>query len=351
LRGSFGEPWDHEGATMTSASLDRLLAVLVVLMAATGLMSLRSGRPEDAWLFILHGLGAGVLAVAVALKIRRSVPRAVGGRHWWWLGIGLLISIGVVASLAAGYLWVALGQIVWLDVAGLARWTLLTVHAWIGLVLVPLVVIHLLPRRWRLLRPASGSVRRTRDRLLTRRSLLVGGGLLGVALGLRGLTDAVEAVRGGQRRFTGSRWLPTGGVPPATTFFGEPAPVIDAAGWRLGVGDTTFALDDLRALGSTTQTGVLDCTSGWALETDWQGVPLAAVLERAGVASDADVIVRSATGWATVLPADEVAGCLLAWGCAGNELPVANGAPLRLVAPCRRGLDWVKWVAEIERVA
>ena len=45
---------------------------------------------------------------------------------------------------------------------------------------------------------------------------------------------------------------------------------------------------------------------------------------------------------------EELAGCLLAWGCAGAELPAANGAPLRLVAPDRRGLDWVKWVGEVQ---
>jgi molybdopterin-dependent oxidoreductase-like protein protein len=333
---------------MTSASLDRLLAVLVVLMAATGLLTLRAGRPEDAWLFVVHGIGAGVLAAAVVLKVGRSVPRAVDGRRWWRLGLGLLVSIGVVATLVAGYLWVALGQILWLDVAGVVRWTLLTVHAWIGLVLVPLVVLHLIPRRWRLLRPAPGSVQRTSGRLLTRRSLLVGGGLLGVAVVLRGVVDAVEVVRGGQRRFTGSRWLPAGGVPPATTFFGEPAPAIDLGRWRLEVGSATLELDELRALGGTTITAVLDCTSGWALETDWRGVPLAAVLERAGVPRDADVVVRSVTGWATALPGDEIAGCLLAWSCAGSDLLAANGAPLRLVAPGRRGLDWVKWVAQIE---
>ena len=335
---------------MTSASLDRLLAVLVVLMAATGLLTLRAGRPDDASLFVAHGIGAGVLTVAVALKIRRSVPRAVGGRHWWRLGLGLAISVGVVAALAAGYLWVAIGRIVWLDVAGLARWTLLTVHAWIGLVLVPLVVIHLLPRRWRLLRPAPGSLQRTRDRLLTRRSVLIGGGLLGAAVGLRGLVDALEIARGGQRRFTGSRWLPAGGIPPATTFFGEPTPAFDRAGWRLRVASTSFSLEDLRAIGDVTSTAVLDCTSGWALETDWQGIPLAAVLDAAGYRRDGDVLVRSLTGWATQLPPDELDGCLLAWGCAGADLPAANGAPLRLVAPGRRGLDWVKWVAEIEPV-
>jgi DMSO/TMAO reductase YedYZ molybdopterin-dependent catalytic subunit len=335
---------------MTSASLDRLLAGLVVLMASTGLLSLRAGRPEDAWLFVAHGIGAGVLTVAVALKIRRSVPRAVGGRRWWRLGLGVAISLGVIAALAAGYLWVALGEIVWVDVAGLVRWTLLTVHAWIGLILVPLVVIHLLPRRWRLLRPAAGTLDRARSRLLTRRSLLVGGGLLGAAIALRGVAAAVEIVRGGQRRFTGSRWLPAGGVPPATTFFGEPAPSIDQASWRLRVGDRSLALGDLRMIGETSMTTVLDCTSGWALETDWQGVPLATVLEAAGIDPDTDVIVRSVTGWGAQVAPDEVDGCLLAWGCAGADLPAANGAPLRLVAPGRRGLDWVKWVASIEPV-
>ena len=158
----------------------------------------------------------------------------------------------------------------------------------------------------------------------------------------------MEAVRGGQRRFTGSRWLPAGGVPPPTTFFGEPAPALDLAAWRLRVGEASFTLDELHVLGEATVTAVLDCTSGWALETDWQGVSLAAVLDAARAPRDGDVLVRSVTGWAARLAPDESAGSVLAWGCAGAALPLANGAPLRLVVPGRRGLDWVKWVSEVE---
>jgi hypothetical protein len=37
----------------------------------------------------------------------------------------------------------------------------------------------------------------------------------------------------------------------------------------------------------------------------------------------------------------------LATHVAGAPLALGNGAPVRLVAPDHRGLDWVKWVAEI----
>jgi DMSO/TMAO reductase YedYZ molybdopterin-dependent catalytic subunit len=91
-------------------------------------------------------------------------------------------------------------------------------------------------------------------------------------------------------------------------------------------------------------TAVLDCTSGWALETTWRGVPLSSVLD---VPDSGSVRVRSITGWSTVLTAPEARDALLATGVAGGPLPVDNGAPCRLVVPGRRGLDWVKWVDEV----
>jgi DMSO/TMAO reductase YedYZ molybdopterin-dependent catalytic subunit len=76
---------------------------------------------------------------------------------------------------------------------------------------------------------------------------------------------------------------------------------------------------------------------------------LAAVLDEAGADPGAQLVrVRSVTGWYVTLERHELADALLATHVAGEPLPAANGAPCRLVAPGRRGLDWVKWVADIE---
>jgi DMSO/TMAO reductase YedYZ molybdopterin-dependent catalytic subunit len=102
---------------------------------------------------------------------------------------------------------------------------------------------------------------------------------------------------------------------------------------------------DLDALDQVDMTAVLDCTSGWAIETTWRGVPLSAVV---AIPDRGSIRVRSITGWSTILTADEAWTALLATGVAGQPLPLANGAPARLVVPGRRGLDWVKWVTRIE---
>jgi DMSO/TMAO reductase YedYZ molybdopterin-dependent catalytic subunit len=340
---------------MTNAALDRLLAVLVLAAAGSGLATLRAGAPANAWVFTLHAVVAGSLAAAVALKLRRSLPRATRAGRPVRLAVGLLLSLIVVTALGGGYLWIASGQM-----PAIGSMTVLTLHAWAGLVLIPIVAVHLLPRRWRLLRPPAAGVRRTADRRVSRRAALAGGslGLAGLALAGLAVTGAAtlaDRLGGRPSRFTGSRWLPGGGVPPSTTFFGEPAPAVDPATWRLrirGLGgtDRTLSLAELRHHEGQDLTAVLDCTSGWAIETGWSGVPLADLVHEASEPSGRarEVTIRSVTGWSTVLTPDEADASLLAWGVAGRDLPVANGAPLRLVVPDRRGLDWVKWVAEIE---
>jgi DMSO/TMAO reductase YedYZ molybdopterin-dependent catalytic subunit len=85
------------------------------------------------------------------------------------------------------------------------------------------------------------------------------------------------------------------------------------------------------------------------MRTTWRGTPLRAVLDAAGADRTApSVRVQSVTGWNAILERDELDGALLATHVAGAPLKNANGAPCRLVVPRRRGLDWVKWVSEID---
>jgi hypothetical protein len=331
---------------MTTAAIDRLLAVLVVAMAGTGLLTLRAGSVASAWVYVAHGILAGMLLATVALKVRRSVPRAVRSGRRARLLVGLSVTLVAATALSGGYLWVASGEIV-----SIGSWTVLTLHAWLGLALVPLVVVHLVPRRWRVLRPARSDTRAVRP--VPRRALIVGAALGAVGLGGYAAAAAVERLRGGERRFTGSRFLPSGGIPPPTTFFGEGTPPIDPATWSLSVGGRvsrplTLGLTDLHAMGEIDDVAILDCTSGWAIETTWRGIPLRRMLQAAGADPAARaVLVRSVTGWSTSLTIDEAADALLATSVAGAPLPAANGAPVRLVTPGRRGLDWVKWVSEV----
>src|SRR5262245_37839569 len=107
---------------MSGAAIDRLLAVLVAAMAATGFLTLRSGDPAQGWVFVAHDLVGGALVVAIAIKLAQSVPRAVGRRQFARLALGLAVAFLAVAALAGGYLWVASGEPVWVDVGTAGRW-------------------------------------------------------------------------------------------------------------------------------------------------------------------------------------------------------------------------------------
>jgi hypothetical protein len=329
---------------MSSAALDRLLAALLVVQVASGLLTLRSGIPATAPLFWLHGLVGGALLVAAGEKLRRSVGPAIRRRRWRRLALGAVLTLLVAAALAGGFAWVASGRIL-----SIGPWTILTLHVWAALAVIPIVLLHLIPRRFRLLTPPRGGARG-----ISRRTLLSMGVVGALGALVWAASNALDAVQGGTRRFTGSRWLPSGAIPPPTTFYGEGTPEIDRDAWRLAVSGRvenplSLDLNALAALGTEDRDGTLDCTSGWVMTTSWRGTPLSAVLEAAGAdPRAARIVVRSVTGWSTALERHELDGCLLATHVAGERLPAANGAPCRLTVPTRRGLDWVKWVAEVE---
>ncbi|HET8777853.1 MAG TPA: molybdopterin-dependent oxidoreductase [Candidatus Limnocylindria bacterium] len=326
---------------MSGATLDRMLAVLLVILLAGGLLTLRAGVPATAPLFWLHGLLGGALLVASAEKLRRSIGPAVRRRRFGRLAVGAVLTLLVAASLAGGFTWVASGRIV-----SIGPWTILTLHVWAALAAVPFVLVHLLPRRWRLARPRSAMPR------VSRRSVLAMGGVMALGAAEWAGANLLDVLRGGSRRFTGSRFLPSGGIPPPTTFYGEGTPAIDADAWRLTVDGRvarTLSLSGsaLAELGVEEREATLDCTSGWAMTTTWRGTPLTSVLEAAGAEAGAAVTVESITGWLVRLDPHELSGCLLATHVGGGPLPAANGAPCRLVVPTRRGLDWIKWVGRI----
>lgn len=329
---------------MSSAALDRLLAGLIAAQVMSGLISLRAGVPATAPVFWLHGLVGGALLVAAAEKLRRSLGPAIRRRRWRRLALGALLTLLVAAALAGGFAWVASGRIL-----SIGPWTILTLHVWAGLAVIPIVALHLLPRRWRLLRPRPAGPTR-----ISRRTALGIGGAAVLGAVAWGAANLLDRVQGGVRRFTGSRWLPDGGIPPPTTFYGEPTPPVDAVAWRLRVDGrvaTPLSLDlaQLTALGTAEREAVLDCTSGWVMRTRWAGTPLRAVLVSVGADPAATRIsVRSVTGWMVRLSPEELDEALLATHVAGEPLPAANGSPVRLVVPRRRGLDWIKWVERID---
>jgi len=106
-----------------AASIDRLLALLVGLLLAIGLLILIAGLPATAPLFILHGLLAGALAGAIGMKLRSSLPPAIRGSRWGRITLGLLVTLLGAAALGGGFAWVASGRIL-----AIGPWTVLTLH-------------------------------------------------------------------------------------------------------------------------------------------------------------------------------------------------------------------------------
>ena len=54
------------------------------------------------------------------------------------------------------------------------------------------------------------------------------------------------------------------------------------------------------------------------------------------------------TGYRRTFPIADAGSLWLATRCQGRLLDAGHGAPVRLVAPGRRGFWWVKWVASVE---
>jgi hypothetical protein len=331
---------------------DWSLAVGVGVACATGLISLISGHAEQWSVFALHGVAGLWLLLLLWGKLRRVWPRIMHPRRWDRRTVfGLLALASVGLALLSGVWWVAGGD---LELMG---FNLLNWHIALGLALTTMVGVHTLARAKPL---------RVRDLRGRRQALRYGALILG-AVTLWPAQQAVQRVLslpGATRRFTGSREVESfaGNAFPTSSWLADAPKPLDLDQWRLRVGGAVAAtlaltytdllaladgpddLDDLDELAA-----LLDCTGGFYSAQRWRGVRVGRALERAQPLPGARFVsFVSVTGYRWSLPLAEASQALLATHIGDEPVSHAHGAPLRLVAPGRRGFEWVKWITHIE---
>ena len=194
------------------------------------------------------------------------------------------------------------------------------------------------------------------------------------------LPATVNFTPGPDRRLLDVRTI-TGPLTPKDQFFTTQHyghPQVDPAAYRLkvtGLVDrpTALSLDELKKMKSTELVAGFECSGnrrplqGLASNGRWTGVPLRAVLERAGLRASAREIVffgadhgaedvefrtqkftvdqqygRSMSRDQALAPEP-----FLAWAMNGDPLTVHQGFPLRLIVPGWYGAPNVKWLSQI----
>jgi DMSO/TMAO reductase YedYZ molybdopterin-dependent catalytic subunit len=140
------------------------------------------------------------------------------------------------------------------------------------------------------------------------------------------------------------------------------------ADWRLQVDGLVMrpqrlSLTDLKHFPSRTQITRHDCVEGWSAIGKWQGVPLALILNAAGLKPGARYVVfhcadeleQTLDGSGRYYESIDLLDAyhpqtILAYGMNGSDLPVAHGAPLRLRVERQLGYKHAKYLMRIEVV-
>ena len=318
-----------------------LLLLLILAGLVSGFFGLVSGSPDRAIFMEVHRVaGYGIVLVLLwkgrnitsALRWRRAAtPRTAS----------LVLLLALVATLVLGFVWSFFGPFSFGLFSGVS-W-----HIYVGAALVPILIWH--------------TIYQTRGFPVAfwveRRSFLrlAGLSLAGFALWQAGdLVSRIAALPGASRRFTGSfaSQSPMPGAFPVVSWLNDRPDRVDADSWRMTVrgtdeGEVALSYQDL--VPDAELTATIDCTGGWYSTQVWRGVPVARLLDLVGPAPEArSVTFTSVTGYYRKFSMAEARGLLLATHVGGQELTHGHGFPARLVAPGKRGFEWVKWVTSIE---
>lgn len=327
---------------MTPRGTDWGLALVVALLFATGMASLFAASGSEAWVFAVHDVLAFALAALLVVKLRRVWARLVRPSGWdRQVKAGVLATLFVAAALASGWVWSGGGRV------SLAGYTLLSWHLVLGWVLVAAVAVHAWVRARRL---------RVQDVAGRRQLLVAAGGAVG-AVALWRVQRPVSAffgLRAARRRFTGSYEAASfsGNAFPATSWVADAPRSLDHSAYRLevaGLVEHPLSLPVAELDAGDTLVATLDCTGGFYSTQRWRGARLGSLIDRAGPLPEAaHVRVVSVTGYRWSFDVATARRLLLATHVGGEPLSHEHGAPARLVAPGRRGFEWVKWVTRVE---
>ncbi len=323
-----------------------ILLTLVAGELVTGAYGLMSGNARNEIVLQIHSiLGYSIIAVlawksALALY---SLKRPARGRP---RNVAIVLSILLLTALSIGVVWSTGGF--W-AVEGI---TGMSLHIYAGAAILPFIVWHAwaYTSRFRV-----GYSTERRDALRFGSTLAVGAGVWLIA---ENLIRAIPTA-GADRRFTGSheRRSYEGNRFPTTSWLNDKPAQIDIAEWRLKIiendGKThKLSLLDIENDGTDLPyseiEATLDCTGGWYSHQIWSGVMLSDLLENLEIDADGKTcIFHSVTGYTRRYASKDFDNLMLATRVGGDPLWHGHGAPLRLVAPGRRGYDWVKWIDEI----
>lgn len=144
------------------------------------------------------------------------------------------------------------------------------------------------------------------------------------------------------------------GQPPK----GDEFPRLQAGGfrdWRLQVDGMvsrprSFSIAELKSHPTRSQITQLICEEGWSYIAEWTGVPLAHVLDVAGVLPEARYAVYySMDDGIDAIDMDEARHpqTLVGYGMNGGDIPVGHGGPLRLRVPKQLGYKNLKFLNRV----